>query len=276
VLFQRETWCRYVCPLGALAAGYALPATLQVRSNPSVCATYCTDHACYKGAAGSSGCSVFHHPLFASEGHLCKLCFNCLHVCPHGSARLYVRPPLQAIWRLGGLSAALAPFALSVFFLAPIVLAAQRVSWLGGVVVLTAAMAMALAAGAGAARVLPRALSADGDESVASRAAFALLVLAWGPLMAYQIGNVGALADIVLRAAPGTPIEGVIPNAGLTLQLVLQFAVVALALVLTLITLSRTRAWHDAHEAPLSPARWRGLRLASIAYAAAAFALLAV
>jgi CRP-like cAMP-binding protein/polyferredoxin len=273
-LYQRETWCRYVCPLGALAAGYALPAPLQVRANPSVCATYCTDHACYKGAGTTPGCSVFHHPLFASEGHLCKLCFNCVHVCPHGSAKLYVRPPLQAVWRLGGLSAEMAPFALSVLFLAPVVLAAQQTPWLSGVVSLTVAMAAAFAAGALAARALPGLLGGEGDETLAARVAFALLVLAWGPLMAYQLGNVRALAAVRLQAVAASPLEGVLPPHGVALQLVLQLAVVLLALVLALITLSRTAAWQRRHGAPPERGRWVALRLTALAYAAAAIALL--
>jgi len=274
VIYQRETWCRYVCPLGTLAAGYALPATLQVRANPSVCATYCTEHACYKGAGGTPGCSVFHHPLFASESHLCKLCFRCLSACPHGSARLYLRPPLQAVWRLGGLSAALAPFSLSLFFLAPMVLAAQRFEALAGVAALTAAMLAALAAGAVAARTLPRLLGGDGDDALTPRVPFALMLLAWGPLMAYQLGNVGVLAQIHLRAAPGAPLAAALPDAGVTVQLGLQVAVVALALLLTAITLSRTRAWQTRQGAPPPPARWRALRLVALAYSAVAIALL--
>jgi CRP-like cAMP-binding protein/polyferredoxin len=274
VVYQRETWCRYVCPLGTLAAGYALPAPLQVRANPSLCATYCTDHACYKGSGSTPGCSVFHHPLFASEGHLCKLCFNCVHVCPHGSAKLYVRPPLQAVWRLGGLSEAMAPFSLAVLFLAPVVLAAQRTPWLAGVLPLTAAMAAAFAAGALAARFLPALLHSTSDDAGSARVAFVLLVLAWGPLMAYQLGNVGALAGVRLQAIPGTPLAGAFPGAGLTLQLALQLAVVALALVLSAVTLSRTRAWQARHGAPPPTGRWRGLQLATLAYAAGAAALL--
>jgi transcriptional regulator with AAA-type ATPase domain len=269
-VYQRETWCRYVCPLGMLAAGYALPAPLQVRANPSICATYCTDHACYKGAGDTPGCSVFHHPLFAGEGHLCKLCFNCVHVCPHGSAKLYARPPLQAVWRLGGLSESMAPFSLAVLFLAPVVLAAQRTPWLTGVAPLTAAMAAALAAGALAARFLPAVLDRSGDDTASPRVAFALLVLAWGPLMAYQLGNVGALAGIRLQAVPGTPLAAALPAAGVTLQLVLQLAIVLLALALSAFTLSRIRAWETRHD-PRPPAgRWRALQLFGLAYAAAA------
>jgi transcriptional regulator with AAA-type ATPase domain/polyferredoxin len=274
VVYQRETWCRYVCPLGTLAAGYALPAPLQVRANPSVCATYCTDHACYKGAGATPGCSVFHHPLFATEGHLCKLCFNCVHVCPHRSAKLYVRPPLQAVWRLGGLSESMSLFSLAVLFLAPAVLAAQRSPRLAGVLPLTVAMALALAAGALAARLLPALVNKSSDDPGSARVSFAFLVLAWGPLMAYQLGNVAALADIRLEAVPGTALARDLPAAGVPLQLVTQLSVVALALVLTLITLSRTAAWQRRHGAPPQPGRWRALSAAAVAYAAGAVALL--
>jgi DNA-binding NtrC family response regulator len=274
VFYQRETWCRYVCPLGTLAAGYALPAPLQVRANPSICATYCADHACYKGSGGTPGCSVFHHPLFASEGHLCKLCFNCVHVCPHGSAKLYARPPLQAVWRLGGLSEAMAPFSLAVLFLAPVVLAAQRTPWLAGAGPLTAAMLAAFAAGALAARLLPAFLDGTSDDGGSARVSFALLVLAWGPLMAYQLANVGVLADVLLQAVPGTPLAGALPAAGMSVQLVLQLAVVALALVLALVTLWRTQAWQSRQGAPPRPAHWRALQAFALAYAVAAVALL--
>ena len=272
VLYQRETWCRYLCPLGTLSAGYALPATLQVRANPNVCATYCTDHACYKGSSGVPGCSVFHHPLFASEGHLCKLCFNCLHVCPHGSAKLYIRPPLQAVWRLGGLSEAMAPFSLSIFFLAPVMLMAQRWAWLGGVGALTVAMLAALVAGAVASRILPVLLGGDG--SVSSRVAFTLLLLAWGPLMAYQLGNIGGLASVTIHTAAGTPLEGGLPPGGVTLQVALQLTVVVLALAMTLITMWRTRVWQERLKAPLAGSRWTGLRLGGAAYAALAVAII--
>ncbi len=276
VLYQRETWCRYLCPLGTLAAGYALPAPLQVRANPNVCATYCSDHACYKGTGTTPGCSVFHHPLFASEGHLCKLCFNCVHVCPHGSAKLYARPPLQAVWRLGGLSESMAPFSLSVLFLAPVILAAQREPWLAGAVPLAAAMAAALAAGAAAARILPRLLGGNGDDTASSRVAFALLVLAWGPLMAYQLGNVGALTTVRVHAVPGTPLAAVLPPEGVALQLLLQLVTVTLALVLALITLSRTAAWHRRRGEPPARGRWRALCAVSLAYAIGAAALLLI
>ena len=37
--FQRETWCRYLCPLGSLAASYSVSSTVQIHANPNVCAS---------------------------------------------------------------------------------------------------------------------------------------------------------------------------------------------------------------------------------------------
>ena len=116
LLFQRETWCRYLCPLGSLAASYSISSTVQVHANPGVCASQCTTHDCFKGSSTEPGCPVFHHPLYARDAHLCKLCFTCLRSCPHQSARLYLHTPLQNLWRIGELGKALVPFALAVFF----------------------------------------------------------------------------------------------------------------------------------------------------------------
>ena len=129
VIWRRESWCRYLCPLGNLGAIYSLPAVLTVRSNPSVCATMCTTHECFKGSSTRPGCPVFHHPLYACEAHACKQCYECLRVCPHGSARLYLRLPFQSVWAQPEVGGALVPFALFLFFFAPAMLASQGGTW---------------------------------------------------------------------------------------------------------------------------------------------------
>jgi NAD-dependent dihydropyrimidine dehydrogenase PreA subunit len=102
---------------------------LTVRSNPSVCATMCTTHECFKGSSTRPGCPVFHHPLYASEAHACKQCYECLRVCPHQSARLYLRLPFQSVWAQPDVGGALVPFALFLFFFAPAMLASQGGTW---------------------------------------------------------------------------------------------------------------------------------------------------
>ena len=262
MLWEREAWCAHVCPLGALGAGFSVPAVLHVRANPSVCATYCATHPCFKGEGGRGGCTVFHHPLYASEGHQCKLCLACLQVCPHGSAKLYVRPPLQAVWRLGGLSSGLAPFALAVAAFAPVMLASQRSgSWVSGALGFTVAGIVAIAVGALVSVRLPRWLADAGeaDDARAAQVAFAFLVLGWGPLMAYQLANLPGLAGVVLLARAGTPLDGVLPAGGVPALALVQLGVVLVAAVLAAVCLWRIRARETRLGAPPPAARWRAV-----------------
>jgi len=95
MLFKREVWCRHLCPLGRLGTALAPASPLQLTAKPSVCASSCTTHACYKGNEELGGCPVFHHPLEGKQAYRCKLCFTCLHTCPHHSAAC--TPPIAAL-----------------------------------------------------------------------------------------------------------------------------------------------------------------------------------
>jgi polyferredoxin/CRP-like cAMP-binding protein len=275
VVYRREVWCRHVCPLGMLGQGLAAPAPLQVAANPSVCASACTTHECYKGTPEVPGCSVYHHPLYSHEGHQCKMCLNCLDSCPHGSTRLYLRPPLLGLWRLRGGSWPLAPFLLTIPLLALVVLASQgsasglRALGLSGLGVL------ALALGVGASRGLPRLLFGRSEPAAgpATQAAFAALLLGWGPLMAYQLGNIPALGTLHLSAEPGSEWARYLPFSDLSVMSLGQVAFILLAALVAALALSRARALatRKGHE-PWAPG-WRLAALAGGLYAALAVAL---
>jgi hypothetical protein len=275
LVWRREVWCRYFCPLGNLGAIYSLPAVLTVRSNPSVCATMCTTHECFKGSKDLPGCPVYHHPLYANEAHACKQCWQCLRTCPHGSARLWLRLPLQSVWAQPDLGGALVPFALFLFFFAPAMLASQGSGWAGTLPGFTATALAALAATALVAPRLPRLLGA-GDRPgpvLATRAAFTLLVLAWGPAMAFQLEHVHALGMIHLHAEPGGLAARLLPSGGLPLRLVDQVRVVLIAGALAGICLLGIggRLRRDGEECP--PARWRLLLALCLGYLAFCLAL---
>jgi transcriptional regulator with AAA-type ATPase domain/polyferredoxin len=254
LVYRRETWCRYLCPLGSLGAVYAMPAVLSVRANPDVCATYCTTHECFKGTADLPGCPVFHHPLYARDAHHCKMCGSCLWACPHGSARLYLRLPLQGIWRQADLGSDLIPFALFLFFYSPIMLAAQGSSWTSTLVGLTSGTLLAVLCTLAFLPLLPRLFSTDAssDRALPSRVAFSLLILAWGPAMSYQLNHVETLARIRIHAEGGGLITGFMGGGGVSLQLVLQLAVIFLAGALAAISLGGIRMRLTRQGVPLS------------------------
>jgi CRP-like cAMP-binding protein/polyferredoxin len=273
VVYRREVWCRHVCPLGALGSGLAPPAPLQVAAHPSVCASACTTHDCHKGRPGAPGCSVFHHPLYSHEGHQCKMCLSCLDSCPHGSTRLYLRPPLLGLWRLGGGSWSLAPFLLSVPLLALVVLASQRPGWTSGPLGFTSLGVLAVVLGVIAARVLPSLLSRRSSpaRTPATRVAFATLLLGWGPLMAYQLGNIPLLSTLRLSADPGTAWAGLLPSA--SLLTVGRLGFVLLAALLAALAFSRARSLALREGDGLRVLGWRLVALGGAAYTIVAVTL---
>jgi len=275
VIWRREAWCRYLCPLGNLGAIFSLPAVLTVRSNPSVCATMCTTHECFKGSGARPGCPVFHHPLYASEAHACKQCYECLRVCPHGSARLYLRLPFQSVWAQPDVGGALVPFALFLFFFAPAMLASQGSTWAGTHAGFLLTAALALAATVGATRLLPRLLAAgsDPEPTLSTRVAFSLLVLAWGPAMAFQCGHVGALASLHLNAATGSALAVMLPVGGLSLLGLTRVLVVLAAGLFAAVCLAGIHGVLRRDGEPYSRAGWRGLVALCSLYAIGALAL---
>ena len=205
VLWQREVWCRHICPLGRLGTALSPVAPLTVAARRSICASTCTTHDCYKGNDAVPGCPVWHHPQLVSDAHRCKTCLTCLQSCPHDSAGLYLRPRLRSAWRLVGAESYLVPFALTIFFLAPVLVLIQRGGLLADPLWLTVACWSTLIAAAVASPLLSPAIQEKGQNTaLAAAASCALLVLGWGPLMAYQMGYIPFLETLVVLAEPGS------------------------------------------------------------------------
>ncbi|MEN8165172.1 MAG: hypothetical protein ABFS37_13665, partial [Acidobacteriota bacterium] len=281
-VYSREVWCRYVCPLGALASGLAPAAPLEVSARPGLCSSSCTTHDCYKGSSSVPGCSVFHHPLNAAESHQCKLCFDCFKTCPHESTRVLLRPPVVGLWRLSAASAGLAPFAVAVFFLTLVLLAAKNFPWLAEAPILIVAGLGAIGVGALLHRVLPSMLFPSSNSAAESRAnpgvavqvAFALLVLGWGPLMAYQIANIPTVASLRFAAAAGSFWAPVLPAGGLSLEVLIQVLMVLLAAGLAVIAFGGIVFLAERRRISLSRQGWAGLLVLCVLYVWAALLVL--
>jgi transcriptional regulator with AAA-type ATPase domain/polyferredoxin len=269
LIYQREPWCRYMCPLGGLGAGYAATAMVHVRANPNVCATQCTTHECFKGVGDSPGCSVFHHPMYARDGQYCKMCLECLTTCPHGSARLYLRPPLLGIWRVGSLSEALVPFALVVFFASVVMLASHRSAWVALPIWYTVVLLAAVCAAIGLHKLLRRMF---GDETgVVTSIAFALLVLGAGPFMAFHLQNIPFL-ETVRISMPGEVFSVASGAVQIGLLEVLQFLAIMISAVLAAVAMWRIRV--RILDRGVAPWGWRIVDALAAVYLVGALALL--
>lgn len=271
ILFKREVWCRYLCPMGSLGAVHSPFAMLGVRSNPNVCGTLCTTHECHNGTAQRPGCPVFHHPLFARDSHLCKLCFNCLKSCTHGSARLYLRPPLMRVWKQGDMGNSLVNYALLVFISSLIILGTQIREWRPSVAGYTILFGSGFLFAVVVGKYLPRLLSREPDEdpSLAPRVVLAMLALGWGAEMAYQLGNSEVFLTLSIRALPGTFWEKFLPFAEFPMLTALQLAFVLFACFISGVIFFNI--WRKARQERISLrlSGWGFLALVLFAYCVA-------
>jgi len=100
MVFQRRTFCRYLCPVGGFIGLYAQAAPLELRvKDKRVCAS-CADKPCYHGTAisptpGSQagyGCPWDVFPGGLSRNTSCGLCMECLRTCPYDNIAVNLRP----------------------------------------------------------------------------------------------------------------------------------------------------------------------------------------
>lgn len=97
-LFQRRTWCRYLCPLGGMMGVLGSTAVVEMRSNYAVCNSTCVRHECYAGDGDREGCPMFEGPFALRSNRTCMLCGNCVKVCPNHSPVLNLRLPGYELW----------------------------------------------------------------------------------------------------------------------------------------------------------------------------------
>jgi len=97
----------------------------------------------------------------------------------------------------------LVPFATTVFFLSPVLVLIQHGGQLTDPLWITVACWLTLAAAALTSPLLSPLIQAKGSTTaLAASASCALLVLGWGPLMAYQMGHIPFLETLVVVAQP--------------------------------------------------------------------------
>lgn len=98
-LFERRTFCRYVCPIGGIIGAYSMTAPLELRSRDlSVCKS-CRDKSCYKGNEKGYGCPMFEMPQKMETNTYCTMCTECVKTCPNDNISLNVRPFLTDLWK---------------------------------------------------------------------------------------------------------------------------------------------------------------------------------
>jgi polyferredoxin len=92
IVFERRTFCRYLCPVSGFIGLYAQTAPVELRvKNKQVCIT-CKGKPCYNGSAAGYGCPWDVFPSGLTKNTYCGLCMECLRTCPNDNIAINLRP----------------------------------------------------------------------------------------------------------------------------------------------------------------------------------------
>ncbi len=92
VLFERRTFCRYLCPVGGFIGLYAQLAPVEIRvKDRTICASH-KEKTCYVGSAAGYGCPWLVFPGALDKNTYCGMCTECFKTCPLDNVALYARP----------------------------------------------------------------------------------------------------------------------------------------------------------------------------------------
>jgi len=91
LIFERRSFCRYVCPVGGFIGLYAQLASVELRViDPQVCKAH-TEKSCYQGNEYGFGCPWNIFPGSLTVNTNCGLCMECLRTCDYDNIALNLR-----------------------------------------------------------------------------------------------------------------------------------------------------------------------------------------
>ena len=98
LLFQRRSFCRYLCPITGLQGLYSMLSPIELRAvDLDRCHQDCRQ-ACYRGSTRPSGCPMFEFPAMLDRNTYCNFCFECVKACPKDNWTLRLRTFGKDLW----------------------------------------------------------------------------------------------------------------------------------------------------------------------------------
>jgi len=98
LVFERRTFCRYVCPLSGLIGSVGAMGTgAGFRTRDREVCVACQTKDCMRGGDEGFGCPWYTWPGSADSNLTCGLCTECYKACPSDNIGLFVQPPLTSV-----------------------------------------------------------------------------------------------------------------------------------------------------------------------------------
>ncbi len=92
LIFERRTFCRYLCPIGGLIGLYSMFASTELRvKDKEVCKGH-EGKDCIKGNEKGYPCPMFEFPQTLDRNNYCNYCAECIKSCPKNNIAINTRP----------------------------------------------------------------------------------------------------------------------------------------------------------------------------------------
>jgi len=91
-IFERRSFCRYLCPVGGFIGLYSQTAPLELRIKDKQVCVKCEGKPCYNGSQAGYGCPWDVFPGGLTKNTYCGLCMECIRTCPHDNIAVNLRP----------------------------------------------------------------------------------------------------------------------------------------------------------------------------------------
>jgi NosR/NirI family nitrous oxide reductase transcriptional regulator len=98
LIFERRTFCRYLCPLSALIGTVgAMGSAAGFRTRDREVCLACPTKDCMRGGEEGYGCPWYTWPGSADSNLTCGLCSECYKACPSDNVGFFVQRPLTSV-----------------------------------------------------------------------------------------------------------------------------------------------------------------------------------
>ncbi len=98
LVFERRTFCRYLCPLTSLIGTVGSMGTVAgFRTRDREKCLTCATKDCMRGGEDGFGCPWYTWQASADSNLYCGLCSECFKACPEGNVGLFVQKPLTSV-----------------------------------------------------------------------------------------------------------------------------------------------------------------------------------
>lgn len=91
MIFERRSFCRYVCPITGLIGLYSMFAPVELRVKEKETCKACKEKYCISGSENGYPCPVFEYPGTMEKNTHCILCMECVKTCRRDNISLNLR-----------------------------------------------------------------------------------------------------------------------------------------------------------------------------------------